>query len=230
MDLKSRKIIAREFLLILLALTIALIGFFILYPYNFYKVYQIKNLDEKYEVNNHFFDSLMSTGRRKKQKQIEFHKDLLSFIYYDNHHKSDPFESFRYDNINQAVYKPDGNLTLFDTTLNFFDNSALEFNLKKSFDQFRDHFGYSTIDKFKKFILENSINENDIIDSQKAVIIDHEINEINNRRYKFKSQIFSFDKQLQFSLMILLFIGIVFFPVRYLYYCLLWSIRILKEK
>lgn len=77
MRLKYKKIIAREFILLLIVLTVGLLSFISIYLYNSYRKAESKKLNSEIISMSKQIDSLENSGTNVKEDQI---KDLYSII------------------------------------------------------------------------------------------------------------------------------------------------------
>ena len=148
-------------------------------------------------------DSLNYNFNIKRQKQLHFHDQLLNFIYQYNNQveKRNIWESIEFDEHNPTVYKFNGNTTIFDTTLNYFNkNNELKFSLNTGLSEFKKHFKFNSLADFKSFILKYQINEVDQENLRKSKLIDKEKFELLLRKEQISSTILSFQEQKKMGL------------------------------
>ena len=245
MKLNTKKIIAREFLILLSALIVSLIILGIIYSLNSFRKSKITNLSKEIQNNYIKSESLKSQYESKKGTQIWFHNALYSFIYDFNHptkieKKQEnifseydllPSRASNYAKNIKPINQKDGNLLEFDTSLNYFrKNKILDFDLEKNFPAFSKNFGFASLEKFKKYLGEYSINSNDILNHDKALGIDLFTSSLVKKRNDLKSSVISIYGQYLKSLKVFLILLFLLFPIRYIYYTVKWSTRILKQK
>lgn len=84
--------------------------------------------------------------------------------------------------------------------------------------------------KLIAFIDKNRITETDSTDFATSTSVNTEIEKVKKVKAVYKAKMFSFDKQKNFTLMILSITLIGLFGLRYLIYSISWSVKILKQK
>ena len=138
MKLYTKKIIAREFLTLLLSIVIAGMIFLSIYPYNYYHNKQIEKLADDIQKSQSKSYSLNLQFKLKSEKQLSFHNELNELIYTLNHPKKNKAkESFfnsmdELDELSKTKYNPiyyeNGNLSEFDTSVKYIiKNGGVQF-------------------------------------------------------------------------------------------------------
>ena len=78
MKLSTKKIIAQEFLTLIIVLTLGLISFLFTYPYNLYKRHQVENISTEISKKK-LADSLSISYKSKLGKQNWYFENSESF-------------------------------------------------------------------------------------------------------------------------------------------------------
>jgi hypothetical protein len=111
MNLKNKKIIAREFLFFLLALATGAVSLLLIYPYNFYFSNKIKKANEKISLNLSISENLLRLYNKKSDNQHWFTREwenkIADSIYVEG---GNPFLLW-----NDSIVKIDRGLSKNDT-------------------------------------------------------------------------------------------------------------------
>lgn len=214
MNNKRKKIIAREFLILVGCLLGALIGFICTYPYNYFTNSNIAELNKEIRIVELKIDSIQRPIQKKISEQKRVYKEWMN---------NDGLDKTAY-----ADYREHW--------------ARLEYLQKEDSIQFKfknvwvkvviDHLknmGFSNSNELSEFIATNSISEYDKNLQTKSKPLVDEISELREKCRDKKGDVLSFNDQLDFSLVVLLFVGIIAFPFRYLIYAIKWSLRTLKQ-
>jgi peptidoglycan hydrolase CwlO-like protein len=213
MKLKRKKIIAREFLILLSCVLISCISFIGIYPYNFAVELKI----DKFEKSiNHLTDEIKSlensiSSKLSKQKW-----------YYNENEKRNSIG--RYNSYSE-LWKRLENIQKSDSIVfkwNYVWNTDLIRIIKE--------IGFETSMDFDKFIFDNTLNSNELKILEKIENKKTEITNINNKNRNKENKIMNINDQINFALLFLVITGIIAFPMRYLFYSIKWSIRTIKQK
>lgn len=215
MKLTTKKIIAREFLIIILVLTIGLISFLCTYPYNAYKRNQVEKKSIEISEKSKKVDTLSLSFKNKIDQQNWF------FDKYSNHW------DISGDKINTSdkLWKRLDFLALNDSIKykwqNVWDKELLAFNKE---------IGFTNPDEFKSFIDKNRITKIDSLNFDSSLAINSEIALLTKNKKDYESEILSYNEQIKFGLKVLIICFIILFGFRYLFYSLKWSLKTLKQK
>ncbi len=216
MRLQTKKIIAREFLILTIAFFIGLLCFFSTYLYNFYKNKQAGDINKSIEEKSAQADSLAFAYKQKTEKQNWFFNQYSA--------EFDVKGDSKY-NTKEKVWSRIDNLAKKDSIRfkweNVWDKELINYNKK---------IGFQTPDSFKTFIESNRINETEIENYNSSLKLIEVIKSLTSKKDKIKSKTLTFDKQLEFGIKSLLVLIIFLFILRYLFYGIKWSIRTLKQK
>ena len=215
MKLTTKKIIAREFLIMILVLTIGLILFLCTYPYNAYKRNQVENKSIEISEKSKKVDTLSLSFKNKIDQQNWF------FEKYSNHW------DISGDKINtsEKLWQRLDFLALNDSIKykwqNVWDKELLAFNKE---------IGFTNPDEFKSFIDKNRITKIDSSNYDSSLAINSEIALLTKNKKDYESEILSYNEQTEFGLKALIICFIILFGFRYLFYSLKWSLKTLKQK
>jgi hypothetical protein len=215
MKLTTKKIIAREFLALLLVIVFGLITFLCIYPYNSFIENRINRISNEIKLKSKQVDSLSLNYNYKLEKQNWLFKRWknnfnISDLKYNTKEKfwnrTDYLE--KQDSINYKWKNVwDNNLILF------FKNA-----------------GFENPDELKAFVKNNRLTEKEILNfgiANKSKSIISNLNKDKENAIKNK---FSSIEQLDFSIYSILLTSIFIFAIRYLFYGVKWSMKTLKEK
>ena len=214
MKLQTKKIIAREFLLLMLAIGIGLIGFLCTYLYNSYQRNKAQKLSDEITTKESIADSL-SKPFDIKSKQIH----LL-------------YEKF---NANENVFPTDYESFLKNTWTNLSklelkDNIAKSIKWDPRFKQLLRDVGFNSSEELQNFIEENRLTKDDTLNSQIAKSYQQEIRLLESKRTDYNSYLLAFKGQIDFGICVFCISLIILFASRYIYYAIKWSIKTLKQK
>lgn len=214
MKLTTKKIIAREFLSLILVLTIGLVSFLCTYTYNIFQLNQAENKSTKISEKTKLADSLSILYKSKLDKQDWFVQK------FNNHY------NFTDDNIrDDRIWKMYDNLAEKDSIKHKWEN-----NWHKSFVEFIKEIGFSNPLAFHSFIEKNRITKLDSSNYDSSVAISMEIALLLKDKKDNESKILSYNEQTEFGLKALIICFIILFGFRYLFYSLKWSLKTLKQK
>lgn len=215
MKLTTKKLIAREFLIMILVLTIGLISFFCTYPYNAYKRKQVENKSIEISEKSKKVDTLSLSFKNKIDQQNWF------FEKYSNHWDI----SGDIINTSEKLWQRLDFLALNDSIKykwqNVWDKELLAFNKE---------IGFSNPDEFKSFIDKNRITKEDSSNYESSLAINSEIALLTKNKKDYESEILSYNEQKEFGLKALIICFFILFGFRYLFYSLKWSLKTLKQK
>ncbi len=211
MKLTTKKIIAREFLYFSSICFIGLICFMLIYPYNSYLEKKIRELNIQITNKGFEADSLLKVYKSKIQNQEWYFKVM-----------SAEFDLKEYDTW-QKWWVHTSDLAKGD-----YFNSTLEVLFTK--DDFYPSIGFSTADSLKRFVISNTLNNEDIESLTKSENLQTKIGELNNDKNELESDILSHNQQVDFTGKVILISVLLLFGVRYLIHGIKWSLQTLSQK
>jgi hypothetical protein len=213
MKLNKKKIIAREFLILLSCIIISGIAFIGVYPYNFVIQSKIEKLEKTTIPLTYEIDSLESSINEKLSKQK---------WYYNENEKKNTIGSYKsYSELwgrLEYIQKSDSIIFKWDNVWN------------KDLIRIIKEIGFNTAQDFDKFIFDNSLNPDELKKMEKIDLIKTEVSKIRNEIRSKEDKLLNIADQIYFTLLVLLVTGIIAFPIRFLFYSIKWSIRTLKQK
>ncbi len=215
MNKKVKKIIAREFLILLALIVLTSLIFICVFPYNSYQKNNIDKIDKSLSEKEKLTENLHKSVDEKIENQEWFFEKLSS--------------EFDITNSEYSELK-----TLWPILQRIAENDSIEhrWNNKweKSLTDFHKGIGFKNGKELETFIEKNSISSDDSIQLKKSEEIRKEITELKKQRAEFKYKILNDNDKLDLvgGIGVTLF-GILFL-LRYLIYAVKWSLRTLKEK
>ena len=274
MNIQIKKVIAREFLILLSAVVLGIIVYNSIFPYNYYQNQQKNRLTKKLLADRVVCDSLVLQFNTKElnQKWL-FNKNLelsASYMLWEALDSLDIIpKNTAYDlffqtySISEAQMKLWNNIhskdlytkSLSDFKEQFFPKKQNLFNSNihtlTSFWTFLDDLtkkdsiivnellneriknklkmiGFNSPEDLIKFINRNRITKLDSANYKKAYPLQENIKNLENRVRKCEQKTISKNRQLDIGTYSLIFFVFIFFVLRYLFYSIKWSIRILK--
>jgi hypothetical protein len=228
MKLKVKKIIAREFLILIATITISFITFLCIYAYNHYYQNKLASLTLKNSAKRLVWDSLTNITNAKTKKQLWF-----SSIYYANYNFSTPERKLEFfTDSGLPIFGKSQNLKVFERLIDLDkkDSLILFFSNNNSFIEFGKLYKFKTPSDFKYFVNENTITSADLENLKKSNIILNEIRDLEIEKINTQNKIISPKDNKHFVILALLYSAIILFLLRYLFYGISWSINTLKQK
>jgi len=213
MKLNRKKIIAREFLLLLSCFLISGIAYIGVYPYNYVIRLKVDKLEISINPLTDEIQSLEKPVNAKLSKQKWF---------YDENLKRDATSGY---NSYSELWKRLEYLQKSDSII-FKWNNIWDTDLKNLIKEI----GFNNVKDFDKFISDNSLKTDELKTIEKVDSIKTEIANIKSQIRIIENKGLDIKDQLNFALLFLLITGIIAFPIRYLIYSIKWSIRTLNQK
>lgn len=116
---------------------------------------------------------------------------------------------------------------------NLLERDSIEYKWKNMWDEsiidFNENLGFKNSAQLGKFIEDNSLNKNEKKYLENLIIKEAEVANISSQINIKQTKILDFTSQVNSSLYILFIVGIIAFPIRYLYYSVKWSIKTLNQ-
>lgn len=212
MKLNKKKLIAREFLILISCILLFLLAFLGTFTYNNYLNNQKNNLNEKLQSKEKHIDSLMSPYRIKKEKQKWLFKEFS--------------KRFRMGEANtpDKLWKDIIDLKKKDSLIHHWNNLSIQ-----QIDAY-NKVGFDSGQEFKIFIKENHLTSQDIADTAKAHKIQKSVNQVNSKIEYLRSKKLNSKERKNFLWLAFLIIFGAAFPLRWIVIGTKWSIRTLKYK
>lgn len=214
MKLETKKVLAREFMILIAVMVIGLSSFLGTYLYNFYQHKKSKNISKEIYSAKLFADSLSKPFNSKIKQHIWF--------YNQNNEKV---------NLSKAIYNNPRLLWQRLDEIALKDSIIIRYHqnwtpeLKAIFTKI----GFKTPEKLLDFINKNRITNTDSLMNVKANDIRKKITILKTEKHIQNSKILSFTSQVEFGWFTFCISLLVFFALRYIYYAIRWSIKILKQ-
>lgn len=211
MQLKTKKIIAREFILLILCISISLIVLLATYLHTCY--YQSKQ--ERYSKR------IISTIKTS---------DYLKNIYDNKEVNQNRFTT----EMNYKYMEPKvSNIKFWTVLYRIAKHDSVDYKWKNKWEpsliEAISNAGYKNPKDFQKFILSNIITKTDIDNQDSIKQMNVLLSSLYSQENIYKRKIHDFDDRKNTAyITFLIAIGIVFF-VRYFYYAIAWSYKVLKQ-
>jgi len=212
MKLQTKKIIAKEFLILTITAFLGLIAFLGTYPYNYFQKNNIDKLNKSISEKTKIADSLSSSYNIKEGNQNWFFNKYFDKVETEF-------------NTSDELWKRLDDLAQKD---------SIKYKWEKVWNKelvaFLKETGFPSGDNFNSFILSSRITTADLQNYNQSTKVKKEINNLKSKKGNIKSSILSFNQQAEFGLKCFIVAAILFFCLRYLYYSIRWSIKTLKQQ
>ncbi len=214
MKLRTKKTLAREFLILTVVFASGVVCFLCTYPYNYLRNNQVDKISKTVAEKTRHADTLSQSYKSKTQNQDWFFKQ------YSN--KFD-IENSKY-NSKEIVWN-----RLYDLAKK--DSLKLKWGKweKETIENFKE-MGFPSPESLKELIDTNIISSTDLNNYNQSVRITQELKALNKQKNKIEAKILSFKRQIEFGIKAAIFFAIILLGLRYLYYAIRWSIKTLKKK
>jgi hypothetical protein len=226
MDLQTKKIIAKEFLVFIITLLIGVVAFLSVYPYNSFRQHQLSDVNQEISIKQSLADSLNQIS-----SQYILNEDGLPIFIYSHSQ-----QQYLLNNTYQALKN---NLSGLTTPQNKYDS------LMQNDIDYRQRAYKALLENVKGFKLSYAVfvrvlsvdslkSENEPLNYEQlrneSTKLKTEIGRLKYNEYpRISSQILSFNNQLHFTLIIFLISVFILFILRYIYYGIKWSMKIIKQ-
>lgn len=211
--MQIKKIIAKEFLMLVLLALLGSISYFSTYVYNHFK--QNKKDLLKTEIKQHTIikDSLSKIISEKKYAHVWFFKEVSKEYNVEKYNSEE-----KYWNRSLALAKNDSIKIIWET----------KWKKDPQYIQFFNKIGFPNSDSLQNFIITNSYSKFELNTKNKADSLNKIIARL-NKTYNTTS-ILSHNQQFEYLWKAILILFTLLFAFRYLFYAIKWSIRTLKDK
>ncbi|PWT78854.1 MAG: hypothetical protein C5B59_00935 [Bacteroidetes bacterium] len=218
MDLRTKKTIAREFLILIISVTIGLLGFVGIYIRTYLKNDEYRLLNESISKKSRIKDSLFLPYQEKLGIQNWFFGR-----YWDKADKADKEDTS--DNTSKKLWQ-------FLRPLA--EKDSIKYKWEKTWNKtvisFLKESGFPTSDSFKSFILLNTISIADSLNYAQSKIVKSEIDNLESEKRAIRSSLYSSKQEAEFGFKFFFISAAVLFGFRYFYYGIRWSVKTLKQK
>jgi hypothetical protein len=213
MKLNKKKLIAREFLILMLCGLVFGSAYLGTLPYNYFINSKIDNLENESQLLEDSVETLTKffSDKIDKQKWFFNESEKLNITGIYNTY-TELWERLEYlEKADSIQYKWD----------NVWNSAIIEIIQK---------IGFSKGHQFEQFIESNSLSTDEINQNNSVILLNNELDKNNSRIRTEKYKVLNSGRKMETALTCLMFFGVLSFPVRYLLYALGWSIKTLKQK
>ena len=215
MQLKIKKLIAKEVILILGSMFLTLIIFLLVYPYNLYCKSKLDDISKTITYN------------KVKSKSLSSQYD----IKLKQHHWFFNENAKEYDM--QAASYNDAE-KLWEQLENIYNKDSIEYKYNKVWGKdliaVLDKIGFHNAQMFKEFISKNILSQSDKKNKDISNKLKSEISTLKSTKRMLIRKIFTMEEQIWFSIKAFIIILIFLYPIRILYWSFVWSTKTLKQK
>lgn len=213
LTMPSKKVIAREFLMLILLALMGSISFFSTFFYNYINQSQKDSLKTEIEQQTIIKDSL---------SKMIFQKEYAHAWFFEK--VSEEYNVEKYNSVekwwdrSQFLAKNDSIKIIWET----------DWKKNSEYIQFFSKIGFPNYDSLQNFIITNSYTKLELNAKNKADSLNNSITEL-NKTYK-ATIILSKKQQLKFFWKSIIVLFVLIFVFRHLFYAIKWSIKTLKDK
>ena len=215
MELKRKKFIAREIIVFISCWGLAIIAFLGTYPYNYIINREIVSQKEYLESYKLEIDSLKQVSNIKLQKQVWLFNSLSRKFNLI----SSGYPSY------QELWSRLEEMQL-NNTIEYFWNNRFESDFKEALYEL----DIKSLEEFNQFIFDYSLTDPEKENLEKAEKMSSQQYKLEDKINVKKYDVLNINQQLGFSMLSFLIILILAFPVRYIIYLMIWSIKVIRQK
>jgi hypothetical protein len=213
MKLNKKKIIAKEFLILMVCALVFVLAYIGTLPYNYFVNSKIDNLQNETQPIKDSIETLTKSFSDKIDKQKWF---------FDESEKLNVTGSY---NTYTELWDRLEYLEKADSIQYKWENVWTS-DLKEIIQ----NIGFSNGNQFEQFIESNSLSTDEINQNNSAISLNNELDKIKSRIRTEKYKVLDAEEKTEFALACLIIFGILSYPLRYLFYAIRWSIKTLKQK
>lgn len=213
MKLNRKKIIAKEFLILIGCVLVYGLAYLGTLSYNHFVNYKVDKLEKDSQPIKDSIETLSKSFSDKIDKQKWF------FDESDKLNATGSYTSYK------ELWERIENLEKADSIQYKWDN-AWSADLKEIMRKI----GFSNGHQFEQFIESNSLSADEINQNNSVISLNNDLDKINSQVRAEMYKIIDADEKTEFALACLLLFAILLFPLRYLFYAIRWSIKTLKQK
>jgi hypothetical protein len=213
LKLKTKKILAREFLILISIIILSVILYLGTFLYNLNINYQANKIEKKIMSKNQNIDSLRYSYDFKINKQKWFFEEnAKKYDIYDFEYNT--YEKF-WDRLS-TIQKND--------SLIYRWNNVYSKKLKEIFKEIGLKDGY----ELNEFIIKNSVTLQDLENKKIADSLKIDVNKFKNKKIDVSKKKLKPSEQFNFFISCLSILVIIMFPIRFLIIAIKWCYLILK--
>ncbi|GAB6283590.1 MAG: hypothetical protein STSR0008_23720 [Ignavibacterium sp.] len=212
MNIKTKKLIAREFIFIVSVLSIGILTFLFIYLYNYYNSIQVDNKSELIRRNHSVADKINNKFKSKIEEQEWFFKIMNKNFDIEDYNNYEMLWTR-----NEQLLKADSFKIIWLTW-----NDDIKIPFMKM--------GFNSVASLEDFIRDNSLNTEELKNKSKYDSLQLIINNLYDEKRSIENNMLSYTQQKELSLKVIFALIIILFILRYLIYGTLWSIKTLKIK
>ena len=213
LTMQTKKIIAREFLMLVLLALLGTISYFSTHVYNYFNQNQKDSLKTEIKQYTIIKDSLSKIITEKEYAHVWFFKEVSKEYNVEKYNSVE-----KWWNRSQSLAKNDSIKIIWET----------DWKKDPLYIQFFNKIGFPNPDSLQNFIITNSFSKLELNTKNKADSLNKIITTL-NKTYNTTS-ILSQNQQLGFLWKSILVLFTLLFAFRYLFYAIKWSIKTLKDK
>jgi hypothetical protein len=217
MKLSTKKIVAREFIFLVIALLSFVVSYLSILIFNFFIQHKINGIKEKIFMVVSKTDSTTNLFNVKLEKQLRFTKT----VFAETSNEEVPADIL--DELNESAWKTFYDYSNTKDSINY----MWEHKWKDKLTTGIKNYGIKSPNDFKTFILNNYNSKNDSLHYEELLNRKNILKQQENENYE---ELISYDNQMNYSLRIALLILVLLFPIRYFSKAIKWSLFILKSK
>lgn len=214
MQLKTKKRIAKEILLLLGSGLFTLTIFLFVYPYNWYCSSKSDGVQTIIATKTIQADSLLSQYNQKLKQQKWFYEQNLK--EYD-------VSTYGYNTYDD----------LWKRLEVIYINDSIEIKYSKTWGrelvELLKKVGFQNAQMFKEFVGKNIFDQKDKADKLKSDYIQNEIVQLNSEKRIWDLKALSINEQRAFAVKAFIGLLIILYPLRFLFWLIVWSFKTLKQ-
>jgi hypothetical protein len=214
MKLQTKKIIAREFIMLVITIVLVAGVFLGTYIYNYFQHSNVVEVQAAILKKTFIADSLAKPYKTKMQNQQWF---------YDKNNEIVDLKNTDFNSPNKLWQRLDY-LSASDSIKikidSFWTPEIKQLLVTIDFDK---------PEKLTAFINKNRITSDDSTDLQKSIVANETLGKLNKLKADYKAKVFSFQSQTRIAIWTLVILFILLFVMRFLFYAVRWSVKILKQ-
>lgn len=215
MNLKTQKKIAKEIVILFSSIVLACMFFLLVYLFNW--IYGSKSLNLKKEIliKTELMDSLI----------IPYESKLMNQQWFYNENAK------RYDISTAELNTAD---KLWARLEKIYYSDSLEYKYNNIWNieviSLLDTIGFKSASEFNNFIASNIISISDEASKAKANELEKDIEKIKIKIHTYEAYKLTPTEQKKFGLNVWLGLLILIYPLRFFYFLIRWSFRVLRQK
>lgn len=214
MDLKFKRIIAREFLAFILVVVLSLIVFAYTFLQNEYWHSKCSSIELQIHEKKDSISKLTRTYEMKYRYQRWLFNEMSSYYDLEDLNSVGTFWDYNVSLVAKNSLIPQWDVWRKDKAAMVFFNRL----------------GFYCGDSLQSFINANTMTDYDLMNKKRSEQIADEIHLLNDKKIEAKNKVFTTDLQISIAINWFLVFAFIIFVLRYLFYGVRWSISILSQK